>query len=110
MVNQMSSYHFKVVEESRFGDEYEVPTDRAKVAVLRQTFRQSFIEEAEPDRRSPSTVLNELRYPRTRDHSLFKPQNPRKGLMSMVVPEPIRGLWGSDTCSLASRAGGKKGY
>lgn len=89
----------------------EIPTDRAMVAVLRETFRQSFIEEAEPDcRSSPSNVLNELRYPQTRDHSPVKPQNPRKELVSMLVPELIRGLWGADTYSLASRVAGKVEY
>jgi hypothetical protein len=76
------------------------------VVFFKKTFCQSFIEEAEPDCKSPSNVPNKLRYPRIRDHSPVKPRNPRKGLMPMEVPKPIRGLWGSDTCSLASRRAG----
>lgn len=89
---------------------YGVPTDTAIVAVPKETLPQSFIEEAVPDGRHPSNVLNGLGYSRTREHSPVKPQNPRKRLMSMVVPEPIRGLWGDDTYSLASRVAGKEQY
>jgi hypothetical protein len=56
---------------------YGVPTDTAIVAVPKETLPQSFIEEAVPDGRHPSNVLNRLGYSRTREHSPVEPQNPR---------------------------------
>lgn len=57
---------------------YGFPTDTAIVAAPRETFRQSFIEEAVPDGRHPSNVLNGLGYSWTREHSPVKPQKPQR--------------------------------